>query len=158
MEELRDLLHECGFEQVKTYIQSGNVVFRSAQDDPSVLPDTVSKAVKNSHGFEPRVWILPVDEFTQAVEKNPYGHATERPKALHLFFLSAKPEDPDREGLEALRSETEEFEIRGRVFYLYAPDGIGRSKLAAKVEKLLGVQTTSRNWRTVSKIAEMIND
>jgi uncharacterized protein (DUF1697 family) len=75
---------------------------------------------------------------------------------LHLGFLSAPPPAPDIEGLARVQAPSEQFRLVGAVFYLYAPDGVGRSKLAASAERLLGVPMTDRNWRTVCKLAEMV--
>ena len=69
--------------------------------------------------------------------------------------MISKPTNPDLEKLESLRSPTEKFELSGTVFYLYAPDGIGWSKLAAKVEKALGVAVTGRNWRSVGAVMSL---
>jgi len=74
------------------------------------------------------------------------------PKFLHVWFLADDPVDPDLGMLTELRTGNEEFTLGDGAFYLHAPDGIGRSKLAAKVDKCLGVQTTARNWNTVSKL------
>ena len=76
-------------------------------------------------------------------------------KKLHLFFLESAPPTPDLAALEAARSASERFVLKEDVFYLYAPDGVGRSKPAAKAEKCLGVAATGRNWRTVEKLWEM---
>lgn len=89
-----------------------------------------------------------------AINNNPYN--TENGKALHFFFLESLPKTPDLDGLNAIRSDSEEYKLHNNIFYLYAPDGIGRSKLAAKVEKNLGVALTARNWNTVSKLFEMV--
>jgi uncharacterized protein (DUF1697 family) len=89
---------------------------------------------------------------------NPFPQAEERPSALHLFFLSEPSSNPDFELLNTLKAGSESFVLTEDVFYLHAPDGIGRSKLAARVERLLGVDVTARNWRTVSKVAEMVGD
>ena len=70
--------------------------------------------------------------------------------------FSSKPTSPDEQGLEKLRAKSEQFQLIGNVFYLLAPDGIARSKLAAAAEKLLGVPTTARNWRSVEQIAELV--
>ena len=80
------------------------------------------------------------------------------PKSLHLYFLNSWPDDPDFEFLESMASKRERFKLIGTVFYLHAPDGVGRSKLAANVEKGLGVFATSRNWRTVTQINSLIAD
>jgi uncharacterized protein (DUF1697 family) len=74
---------------------------------------------------------------------------------LHFFFLESTPEKPNMDELANAKSDSEEYRLIKSVFYLYAPDGIGRSKLAAKVEQALGVQVTARNWNTVSKLIAM---
>jgi uncharacterized protein (DUF1697 family) len=89
------------------------------------------------------------------VSSNPFPDAESEPSRLHLFFLAAAPENPDLDLIEALRAETERFALTGDVAYLHAPDGIGRSKLAARMERALGIAATARNWRTVGKVLEM---
>ena len=84
---------------------------------------------------------------------NPFP--SELGKGLHLIFLAGRPPAPDLARLHALKAVSEAFLLRDRVFYLYAPDGIGRSQLAAKVEQCLGVVVTARNWNTVQKLLEM---
>jgi len=92
-----------------------------------------------------------------AVSGNPFPEVVENPQSLHLFFLAERLKKPDLKPLEALKTKTERFELRGTVFYLHTPDGFGRSKLAARAERLLGVETTARNWRTVTTLLEMAN-
>ena len=75
---------------------------------------------------------------------------------MHFFFLDSQPITPDLESLMAVKSKSEEFKLHKKVFYLYAPDGIGRSKLAVKVEKCMGIPVTARNWNTVSKLISMV--
>ncbi len=77
------------------------------------------------------------------------------PSSLHLEFLASPPKSPDLKKLASLRKESERFHLTQGVFYLHAPEGVGRSKLAASSEKLLGVPMTDRNWRTVCKVMEM---
>jgi uncharacterized protein (DUF1697 family) len=86
---------------------------------------------------------------------NPFPEAVGNPKSLHVAFLAEASAEPDLSALEALKSPTENYELFENAFFLHAPDGIGRSKLAAKVEKCLGVRTTGRNWRTAMKVAEL---
>jgi uncharacterized protein (DUF1697 family) len=90
-----------------------------------------------------------------AVRSNPFPEAESDPSTLHLYFLAASPENPDLEGLEEIKDDRERFFLGDDVFYLHAPDGVGRSKLAANAERLLGVPATARNWRTVRKVMEM---
>ena len=155
MRELVAALEGLGLQSIRTYIQSGNVVFQSEEPGPAALADRISAAVGESHGFFPQVLILELDELENAIAANPFPEAGDQPKSLHLFFLASVPENPDMQKLESIRIDSERFALKGRVFYLHAPDGIGRSKLAARVERTLGVRATARNWRTVCKLREM---
>jgi uncharacterized protein (DUF1697 family) len=155
MRELKEVLNGLGLRNIQTYIQSGNVVFQGGKRNLSELASEISAAIRKSHGFTPSVILLELGAFEKAIASNPYPEAEAEPKTLHLYFLDSLPEDPDLEGLEGLRRENERFALMGKVFYLHAPDGIGRSKLAARVEKSLGVPATARNWRSVCKIMEM---
>lgn len=158
MNELRSLVEDLGLQNVKTYIQTGNVIFQTTEENASRLPGKISAEIMKRHGFEPRVLLLKIGELQEVVEANPFPEAESEPKTLYLSFLISAPGDPDLKALESLRARSERFELQDKVFYLHAPDGIGRSKLAAKVEKLLGVPVTARNWRTVSKILDMAEE
>jgi uncharacterized protein (DUF1697 family) len=95
-------------------------------------------------------------EIDRAVASNPFPEAESEPKTLHVYFLASMPKNLDLGALESIKSDRERFALEDRVFYLYAPEGIGRSKLAANTEKLLGVAITGRNWRTVRKLMAMV--
>ncbi|MEM9596273.1 MAG: DUF1697 domain-containing protein [Acidobacteriota bacterium] len=151
MKELVAVLGGLGLEDVRTYIQSGNAVFRGPEDSVG-LGEAISAAVGQSHGFTPRVHLLSRAAFDAAAIANPYPDAEADPKTLHLFFLGSRAADPDYGKLAAMRKDSERCELTGAVFYLHAPDGIGRSKLAAGAEAALGVPVTARNWRSVEKI------
>jgi uncharacterized protein (DUF1697 family) len=157
MKELVSLLEDDGFEAVRSYIQSGNVVFK-APGGRSVLAGRIAALVLKSYGFEPKVLLLNARELAAAAAENPFAHAVHDHKSLHLFFLSASPTAPDLESLQRLKTESESFAIQGRVFYLHTPDGFPDSKLAARAERLLGVHATARNWRTVSRLLELISE
>ena len=152
MKGLRSLLEQLGLEDVRTYIQSGNVVFRSKRADAAALESEIGAALRAGFGFEPQVLFLEADDMRRMVRANPFPEAESEPKSLHFGFLASVPAKPDLEALEALRIPSERFDLRGRVFHLHTPEGIGRSKLAAQAERLLGVPMTSRNWRTVRAI------
>lgn len=149
MKPLVELLSSCGYEQVKTYIQSGNVVL-SSMTKPC---DEISQKIEYQFGFKPSLIVLNAQELLKAVENNPFQ--VDEGKTLHFYFLADQP-NLDTEKLNQLATETEQFHLAGQVFYLYAPDGIGRSKLAAGVEKCLGVAATARNLNTVNKLVSMI--
>jgi uncharacterized protein (DUF1697 family) len=155
MKELVALLQGLGLQQVKTYIQSGNVVFQSDRTDRDVLASEITAAIHQSHGFAPQFFILTAAEWQAAIAANPFPEGTAEPKSLHLFFLDAVPTNPDWSALEALKAPTERFALIGNVFYLHAPDGIGRSQLAEKFGRGWRVGITARNWRTVSEIAQL---
>lgn len=156
MKELSSLLTETGLRDVQTYIQSGNVVFRCNLKNKAALAAKISAAIEAQHGFSPQVLLLDAEELHKAMANNPYPEAEATPASLSLLFLAETPSHPDLKALETLRISSERFKLEGKVFYLHAPDGFGRSKLAANAERLLGVPATARNWNTVCKLAEMV--
>jgi uncharacterized protein (DUF1697 family) len=156
MKDLVTLLENTGSLNVRTYIQSGNAVFQNEEEKASLLSSKIRAAIKESHGFEPQVLLLTPEEMVRAIESNPFPEAESEPKTLHVHFLASMPKDPDLGTLESIKSDRERFALKDKVFYLHAPDGIGKSKLAANAEKLLGVAVTSRNWRTVCKVMTML--
>jgi uncharacterized protein (DUF1697 family) len=152
MKELRALLVSKGLYNVRTYIQSGNVVFQSEVEDATQLSEAVSATIQAKFGFKPQSLILTSEEFEEALAANPFPEAGSDPKSLHLYFMAASALNPNLAELEGLKKDNERFQLLDRVFYLHAPDGIGRSKVAAKIEKSLGQPVTARNWRSVTKI------
>lgn len=152
MKDLRAVLGRLGLQNVKTYLQSGNAVFQSSTCDRRKLSHEIGLAIHESHHFIPEVFVLSVEDLRAAIASNPFPEGASDPKSLHLSWLRSRAVEPDLEKLESLRSGSEKYELVDRVFYLHAPDGIGRSKLAANVEKVLGVGMTGRNWRTVNAV------
>lgn len=158
MKELVVLLEDIGARKIKTYIQSGNAVFQIAGKTLSQLSKQITAEIKKRHGFEPHVLLLGLEAINTAIAKNPFPEAEADPSSLHLGFLAFAPKNPDLKKLESLKKESERFHLSDSVFYLHAPEGVGRSRLAASTEKLLGVPMTDRNWRTVCKIWEMASE
>jgi uncharacterized protein (DUF1697 family) len=155
MKELVTIFESFGASNVKTYIQSGNVVFQTALKDVSNLSKKLGTAIREQRGFEPQVFIIGLAEFEKAITHNPFPAAVSNPSSLHLGFLASVPTHPDLQKIESLKKDSEQFCLLGKIFYLYAPEGVGRSKLAANSEKLLGVPMSDRNWKTVCKLKEM---
>ncbi|MEZ4594346.1 MAG: DUF1697 domain-containing protein [Chloroflexota bacterium] len=155
MKELKAILAELELAEVQTYIQSGNVIFQTDRTDLAALAREIEAAIEQSYGFAPKTVLLELADLVTAVSNNPYPTTDEQHKTLHFYFLAAAPQNPDLAALTAIQLESEQFTLIDSVFYLYAPEGIGRSKLAAKVERALGVPATARNWRTVSTLLEM---
>lgn len=158
MKELAAILQQLGCQNVRTYIQSGNAVFATAEQNGTRLAAAIAAEIKQRRGFEPQVLLLMRAEFEQAIAANPFPEGEDNPETLHLGFLLSAPANPDLQGIDKLRAASERCQLVGRVFYLFAPEGIGRSKLAAKSEKLLGAAMTDRNWRTVLALAAMARE
>ena len=155
MKELVLILEDLGGQNVRTYIQSGNAVFDSNEHDSSRLSTLISTEIGKRRGFAPYVLLLSVEKLEKAIANNPFPEGETEPQALHIGFLASAPKQPDLKRLENLREGKEQFHLIDDIFYLYAPAGVGRSKLAASAERSLGVAMTDRNWRTVRKIQQM---
>ncbi len=153
MQDLRTLLKAQGFEGVKTYIQSGNVVFRSGSDDGGALTNQIEDAIEQKFGFRPSVLMLRAGALTAAIESNPFPDG--EPKTVQFCFLFQPAPGTDLEALKELSIPSEQFELTDAVFYLHAPDGIGRSKLVAKMAQHIPTEMTVRNLRTALKLQEM---
>jgi uncharacterized protein (DUF1697 family) len=158
MKELIAVLETTGARKIKTYIQSGNAVFQSAEKNSSELAEQLTAEIKKRYGFEPYILILELEAIKRAHSENPFPEAEADPSNLHLGFLASKPSSPNLVKLSSLKKESERFHLSDQVFYLHAPEGVGRSKLASSSEKLLGVPMTDRNWRTVCKVMEMAEE
>jgi uncharacterized protein (DUF1697 family) len=155
MLDLVVIFKELGCRNIHTYIQSGNVVFETNSDSREELTKRISDKVAQKIGIKPYILLLDVEELEQAMTRNPFPQAAAIPQSLHLGFLDTTPKKPDLARLERLQNGNEQYQLIGKVFYLFAPDGVGRSKLAAGAEQTLGIPMTDRNWRTVCKIMEM---
>jgi len=153
MKELVDIVEDLGCVEVKSYIQSGNVVLKSDKS-ASVLQQDVHNKIEEIKGFKINVLAISSMKFKAAVKNCPFE--TSEGKQLHYYFAITTPKNLNTELLEPLRTDTEKYELKGSVFYLYAPNGIGRSKLADKVEKAIGVPATARNNNTIQKLMELV--
>ena len=158
MKELITVLEGLQLTNVRTYIQSGNAVFQSNPVIKKDISKDIGTAISQKYGFTPQVMVLSVQELENAVVSNPYPEGESDPKSLHFSFLESSPDNPDLKKLANIKSANERFKLIDTVFYLHAPDGIGRSKLAANAEKCLGVAWTARNWRTTRTILSMAMD
>lgn len=149
MKELKGALENAGFKEVNTYIQSGNITLKGT----SCSGDKVAALINDHFGFMPKVLVLTVDEFNQAIVNNPYQEF--EGKYVHFYFCKKTPK-LNSEKSETLSSVNEHHQLIGNVFYLHAPEGIGRSRLVAGIESCLGVCATGRNLNTINKLREMV--
>jgi uncharacterized protein (DUF1697 family) len=157
MRELVKQLEGIGLKDVRTYIQSGNVVFSSTRA-AARLAGEIEGCIQKKFGFHSRTFMLSAQELRRAAADNPFPQADATPKLLHLFFLSQPPKLPQLDAMNELKTKSEQFVLKGKVLYFYTPDGFGISKLATRVDRLLGVETTARNWRTVGKLLELTEE
>ena len=157
MAALTATFQSAGCGSVRTYIQSGNVVFTSPEKSRQKLSKRLGDAIEDQFGFRPSVLLLTEGEFRAAVANNPFRSAVTEPKTLHFFFLDSVPKSPDMKGIEKLALPTERYKLVDAIFYLHTPDGFGRSKLAAGAERRLGEPATARNFTTIQKLSEMLD-
>jgi uncharacterized protein (DUF1697 family) len=155
---LLEALEVLGARQVRTYLRSGNAVFQLPVASAAGFAQRLMAAIAERCGLEPVVVLLDLPALEAAVRANPYPRAEDSPTTLHLFFLQAPAPAADLDALESLAGPTEHFALRERVFYLHAPQGIGRSKLAARAERAVGVPMTGRNWRSVQRVLALARD
>ena len=155
MPDLRATLSEGGFEDVRTYVQSGNVVVTS--DAPAAdLAAEAERLIADRFGFEVDVIARTGEDLAEVVARNPLADVAIEPKRYQVSFLEAELEPAALERIAALRAEPERLVAIGRELYAWHPDGIGRSKLWAKLGGTgLGVRATARNWTTVTALLEM---
>ena len=157
MERLRASFEALGFDGVRTYVQSGNVVFESEQKSPTGLSSKIEEKIQRDFGFTVPVLLKTSKQIAQIVSDNPLvkEKGIDHSK-LHVTFLSDAPPKTAVKVLEPLATDRERFRILNREIYLYCPDGYGNTKLSNNaIEKKLSVVATTRNWRTVNTLLEM---
>lgn len=156
MERLREICAALGFANVRTYINSGNMVFETAESDDKKLAAKIEKAIEEEFGLNIKTMVRSIAEIEEIVENNPFDGQFENDKDLHVFFLDEELPEEKRELLLAQSSKNEKFTVRGReIFCLLRvsfPDSLmGKDYIAKKLK----VSATARNWRTVNKILEL---
>jgi uncharacterized protein (DUF1697 family) len=160
MDALRKSFETLGFEQVKTYIQSGNVVFKARKSSPPVLGKKIEAQIVTDFGFSVSVLVRTGDELAQTIAANPFlkqrGIDIEK---LHVTFLSGAPEAPAIKKLAGYTIAPDQSCCVGSTVYLYLPNGFSPSSLfRVPWEKALVVSTTTRNWRTVNALHQMCEE
>ena len=157
MPALRSLTESLGHNDVRTYIQSGNLVFRSAEKGN--LAARLEQAIAAELGVKAAVVLRTAGELSKAIAGNPFVAAGADEKALHVVFLGSPPSRSAVKTLEPDRSPPDEFAVGRAEVYLRCPNGFGRSKLGVDwFEKKLGGPATIRNWRTVTTLAAMCEE
>ena len=158
MADLRALCEDLGYEDVRTYVQSGNVVLTAAEPAKAVERDLKAEIAVRL-GVDTDVVARTRDELADVVERNPLPDAADEPKRFQVSFLSGKPDAAFVRELETQDFAPEQFVVSGREIYAWHPEGLQRSKLArALADRRLGVTATARNWNTVTKLLAMADD
>jgi uncharacterized protein (DUF1697 family) len=155
MADLRRLLTDAGFENVKTYVQSGNIAL-SAPAKPAQLEGELAALIEERFGFAVPVVVRSRRQLQAVINHDPIPGAADEPKLYQVTFLTAKPPAAAVARLRGQARESERLEVAGREIYTFHPDGVAGSKLSvAIVGKDLGAGATSRNWTTVNRLLEM---
>jgi uncharacterized protein (DUF1697 family) len=160
MDQLRQSFESLGFEQVQTYIQSGNVIFKSVKASPAALSRRIEKQILADFGFPVPAVIRTADEIGEAVVSNPYlNRAGMDPEKLHVMFLSDALTPAAVKKLAALTTPPDQSLCVGKEIYLHLPNGVAESKLMkAPFDRALAVITTARNWKTMNTLHQMCQD
>lgn len=154
MARFRQVLESLGCRDVVTHIQSGNAVFRAAGADAG-LAGRISAALSLPNGTKPAAIVLPIAALRAALTGNPFPQALARPQSLHIMFLDREIV-ADAARLAALQAPDEAWSLEGRVFYLHAPSGVGKSRLAGALGRLFRPAVhTARNLATVTALAAL---
>ena len=155
MPKLREALADAGFEDIQTYVQSGNVVL-SSRDSAAKVARACERLIKKEFGLEIPVVVRTRAQLAQVVRRNPLGKVAKNPKRYQVSFLEKKPSAELIHKLEAVAAPTERVVAEGREIYAWHPEGVARSKLWAMLAgKGLGITGTARNWTTVTKLLEL---
>lgn len=157
MDALRALYESLGLRDPQTYVQSGNVVFRTEERDLVRLTKRLQNGIERSFGFRPDVIVRTPSEMRKVIARNPFGKRRGiEPSRLLVIFLAGDPAQEAREKVLGMKADPEELRIDGRELYIYYPNGMARPKLSwAAIEKTLKTSGTGRNWNSVTKLLEI---
>lgn len=160
MDALRALYESLGLRNVRTYVQSGNVVFKTQERDIVRLTQKIASAIERSHGFRPDVVIRTTAELKDIIGRNPFAKRRGiDPSKFLVTFLAGAPAPEDREKVSKIKANPEEMHIDGREVYIYFPNGVARPKISwTQVAKKLKTTGTARNWNTVTELLAMAEE
>jgi uncharacterized protein (DUF1697 family) len=157
MKDLAAIFADLGCSNVRTYIQSGNVVFEASAKTAAHIPQAVAAAIEERFEHRVPVVVRSASEITRALEGNPFRARDVPTNEVYVAFLADKPTKARVAALDPARSAPDSFEVVGREIYLHFPNGGGRSKLTNEYfDRALATTSTIRNWRTVEQLASML--
>jgi uncharacterized protein (DUF1697 family) len=157
MDALRALYESLMFADPRTYLQSGNVIFRTKEKNFAALAKKIQSAVEREFGCRTEVILRTTDELKRTIAGNPFAASRQlEPSKILVTFLATEPGPEANSALMALKDYPEELHLKGRELYIYFPNGAGRSKLPwSNLEKLFQTKGTARNWNSVTQMLEI---
>lgn len=155
VQALREQLAAAGFENVATYINSGNAIVRSRLSRKQVIAK-IAELCRKRFNFDKAIFAPTLAEWDDVIARNPFARAAaSAPTTVHAALLDSVPKAEDVERIRALRVKGEDIKVIDGVAYIHTPNGFGTCKMAEKFDKWIGVPNTARNWNTVLKLAEL---
>jgi uncharacterized protein (DUF1697 family) len=160
MDALRDLCGSLDLLDVQTYVQSGNIVFRTKERNLNALAKKIRSGIEKKFGFSPEIILRSASDLREVIAKNPFAAMKDiDPGKLLVDFLSSEPSTEACKSVRAIKTDPEKLHIEGREIYIYFPNGAGRSKLSwPALEKILKTPGTARNWNSVTKLLAMAEE
>jgi uncharacterized protein (DUF1697 family) len=156
MKDLAEIFAKAGCAEVRTYIQSGNVLFRATPAVAKVLAPRITEQIAKRFGFQIPLVLRTAEQLAAAIKNNPFREIPQ--EALHVYFLAGVPDAARAAQLDPGRSKPDAFIVQGSEIYLHLPNGMGRSKLTnAYFDSKLATTSTARSWRTILKLLELMS-
>lgn len=157
MDQLKKLMASLGFENVQTYIQSGNIIYQSKKTDPKKLSESIKKGIQKDFGYDVPVHTLTIDTLETIIKNNPFTKLSLDTSFLHVTFLAAMPDPAKIEILKSMDTKKDTFEIIEQTMYIYCPNGYGNTKLSNTfIENKLKIGATTRNWKTTNELLHLV--
>ena len=160
MADLKSMYESLGLKNVQTYLQSGNAIFDSDEQEDTKLKESIEAQIESTYGFSVPVLIRTGDDFHHLIESRSFvKERSENPARVMVTFLYERPDQSKLNDLSVPENDTCDFVIADQEIFLYCPDGYGRSKLSNNFfEKKLDAVATTRNWKTVNALYEMASE
>ena len=157
MKDLVRMFVDAGCENARSFIQSGNVIFHVAHAGAVQLPDIITAGIAREFGYQAPVLLRSTEQLKDVISHNPFLQEGASENALHVMFLADQPTAARVAGLDPNRSPPDSFRVRGQEVYLHLPAGVANSKLTnSYFDSKLATVSTGRNWRTVTKLLELM--
>ena len=153
MKALQQSYEDLEFQNITTYLQSGNVIFTSEEVNSKMLEQRISEQIETDFGFNVPVIVLTIDKLKQVIDNNPFQKTSDMNQFVYVTFLYSMPELYNKESIENKKQGGEEVVFTDNVVFLYCPNGYGKTKLTNNfIETKLNVEATTRNWKTTNEL------